>query len=66
MEMHDRQVIYALRQYLIFASILVIGTLFIAHILENVIGVSRIVVLLFVTAWAFLAWILMIVLEDRL
>lgn len=61
----ELQAIYVLKLYAIFVGILVIGSLIIAYILEDIFKWDRTIVLFCVTAWAFVSYGLMIIIEDR-
>lgn len=57
---------FIFRGYLIFVGVLLIGSISIAYILENVMGVTKVVVLYNVTAWAIasIALLLWLVQEE--
>ena len=65
-ETHVLRAIHAFKLYLIFVSILLVGSFIIALIMEDLLGYERLIVLVCITGWAFLSYGLMVILEDYL
>ena len=59
------QTIYVLKHYLTFIALLVIGSLAIAWVLEDLWGWEKWTVGLLLMCWIIASWFIMIILEER-